>query len=247
MLRIEEIVGAMDDEFRYALDAMSDDQLAALAADRAALRRLRPVGVSTAEALAMIQAIQQRRAATLAAAPAKARSRKPRSAKPKPDPAPPAEAPAPPPAAPAKPARKRTRKPKAAAPPEPREPALPLIEIDGAPAAPLAPEPASPAPPVTQTPPAPRPLRRLPQPEAHDRLAPPAAGRPAIRLGPPPGDTPAISLPPPAAAPTPPTIVLAHEPQDDSEEAVPGRLNRLPGVIAVLVLVAILAATLTWL
>ena len=61
MLRIEEIVGAMDDEFRYALDALSDERLAALAADKAALRRLRPVGVSHAEALAMIAAIQAKR------------------------------------------------------------------------------------------------------------------------------------------------------------------------------------------
>lgn len=61
MLRIEEIVGAMDDEFRYALDVLSDERLAALAADKAALRRLRPVGVSLAEALAMITAIQAKR------------------------------------------------------------------------------------------------------------------------------------------------------------------------------------------
>lgn len=62
MLRIEEIVGAMDDEFRYALDALSDERLAALAADQSALRRLRPVGVSHAEALEMIAAIQAARA-----------------------------------------------------------------------------------------------------------------------------------------------------------------------------------------
>jgi hypothetical protein len=61
MLRIEEIVGAMDDEFRYALDVLSDERLAALAADKAALRRLRPVGVSHAEAMAMIAAIQAKR------------------------------------------------------------------------------------------------------------------------------------------------------------------------------------------
>lgn len=63
MLRIEEIVGAMDDEFRYALDALSDERLAVLVADKAALRRLRPVGVSHAEALAMIAAIQTSREA----------------------------------------------------------------------------------------------------------------------------------------------------------------------------------------
>lgn len=62
MLRIEEIVGAMDDEFRYALDALSDRRLAELASDKAALRRLRPVGVSHAEALEMIATIQHHRA-----------------------------------------------------------------------------------------------------------------------------------------------------------------------------------------
>lgn len=62
MLRIEEIVGAMDDEFRHALDALSDERLSELAADKSALRRLRPVGVSNAEAQEMIAAIQARRA-----------------------------------------------------------------------------------------------------------------------------------------------------------------------------------------
>lgn len=62
MLRIEEIVGAMDDEFRYSLEALSDERLAQLMADKAALRRLRPIGVSTAEAQAMIAAIQHKRA-----------------------------------------------------------------------------------------------------------------------------------------------------------------------------------------
>lgn len=59
MLRIEEIVGAMDDEFRYALNALSDHELDHLAANPAALRRKRPVGVSQAEALAMIATIRQ--------------------------------------------------------------------------------------------------------------------------------------------------------------------------------------------
>lgn len=62
MLRIEEIVGCMDDEFRYALDAFDDARLERLKADTAALRRLRPVGVSHAEAIAMIEAILARRA-----------------------------------------------------------------------------------------------------------------------------------------------------------------------------------------
>ncbi len=63
MLRIEEIVGAMDDEFRYALDALAETELLYLRDSRAALRRLRPVGVSHAEAVAMIDAIILRRAA----------------------------------------------------------------------------------------------------------------------------------------------------------------------------------------
>lgn len=77
MLRIEEIVGAMDDEFRYSLDALSDEKLAALAADKAALRRLRPVGVSNAEALAMITAIQDKREKARNAPPT--RPKKPRA------------------------------------------------------------------------------------------------------------------------------------------------------------------------
>lgn len=77
MLRIEEIVGAMDDEFRYSLDALSDEKLAALAADKAALRRLRPVGVSNAEALVMITAIQDKREKARNAPPT--RPKKPRA------------------------------------------------------------------------------------------------------------------------------------------------------------------------
>jgi hypothetical protein len=64
MLRIEEIVGAMDDEFRYALDALTDERLLALKENPPHLRRLRPVGVSQREALAMIQAILDARART---------------------------------------------------------------------------------------------------------------------------------------------------------------------------------------
>ncbi|KAF0223819.1 MAG: pathoproteinis-related protein 1-like [Rhodospirillaceae bacterium] len=82
MLRIEEIVGAMDDEFRYSLDALSDEKLAALAADKAALRRLRPVGVSNAEALAMITAIQDKRERARNAPPPKPKKpRAPRKAR----------------------------------------------------------------------------------------------------------------------------------------------------------------------
>ena len=67
MLRIEEIVGAMDDEFRYLLDGLDEDRLTALLADAPALRRLRPVGVSQAEARTMILAVQDTRARQAAA------------------------------------------------------------------------------------------------------------------------------------------------------------------------------------
>lgn len=80
MLRIEEIVGAMDDEFRYSLEALSDERLAQLLADKAALRRLRPVGVSNAEAQAMIVAIQNKRATPV---PAKATPRPRKAPRPK--------------------------------------------------------------------------------------------------------------------------------------------------------------------
>jgi hypothetical protein len=82
MLRIEEIVGAMDDEFRYALEALDDERLVALAGDKAALRRLRPVGVSHAEALAMIAAIQERRARPAPKPRPKPRTRRKSTAKP---------------------------------------------------------------------------------------------------------------------------------------------------------------------
>jgi len=61
MLRIEEIVGAMDDDFRDALEALDDARLAELAGNRKALNKFRPVGVSQTEALAMIAAIQELR------------------------------------------------------------------------------------------------------------------------------------------------------------------------------------------
>lgn len=54
----------MDDEFRYALDALTDERLLALKENPTRLRRLRPVGVSQREALAMIQAILDARART---------------------------------------------------------------------------------------------------------------------------------------------------------------------------------------
>lgn len=129
MLRIEEIVGAMDDEFRYTLEAFDDDRLAALLADKAALRRLRPVGVSTAEAQAMIVAIQDKRA--------KAKSEPPPAA-------------APPPRKPARPRPTRAAKPSlpptTEAPPEeqPRTAAF---------AAPRTPLPLPPPPSATRLPP----------------------------------------------------------------------------------------------
>lgn len=74
MLRIEEIAGAMDDDFRDALDDMDDERLGGLRADKAALDRLRPVGVSHREALAMIESIMAARlAARTAPVPVKRR------------------------------------------------------------------------------------------------------------------------------------------------------------------------------
>lgn len=235
MLRIEEIVGAMDDEFRYALDAMDSDRLTALAADRAALRRIRPVGVSTDEALQMIHAILERRAQPPKPKP-KPRPRKPRAAPPT-DPDPTGVRPATTPSRP----RRRKAKPAEESPADGNnEPTLPLGET-----APTAPEP-RPRPATAQP-------RRLTAPPDHDRLAPPAAGRPAIRLGPPPTSRPAIlvppSRPPPQRAPMP-TIAIertAPDPELDREEASPGGLRRLHGVVAVLALAAALAAMLTWL
>lgn len=63
MLRIEEIAGAMDDDFRDALDGMDDERLAALKADKKSLDWLRPVGVSHREAMAMIESIMAARLA----------------------------------------------------------------------------------------------------------------------------------------------------------------------------------------
>ncbi|OAN44269.1 hypothetical protein [Magnetospirillum moscoviense] len=62
MLRIEEIVGAMDDDFRDALEALTDERLAELAGNKRALDQYRPVGVSHTEAMAMIAYIQEIRA-----------------------------------------------------------------------------------------------------------------------------------------------------------------------------------------
>lgn len=64
MLRIEEIAGAMDDDFRYALMDLSSDQLRALSTQKSKLTSLRPVGVSHAEAMAMIAAILANREST---------------------------------------------------------------------------------------------------------------------------------------------------------------------------------------
>lgn len=156
MLRIEEIVGAMDDEFRYALDALSDERLAELAADKSALRRLRPVGVSHAEALEMIATIQARRTDKRRLEEEAARRKAARAAKRK-----------------ATPRRKKA----APAPPEPPQPAPPP-ELPPAPAAAL------PAPPVPlQLPPptATGPAIRLPPPsvEVPAIVLPPPEAEPA--------------------------------------------------------------------
>jgi hypothetical protein len=61
MLRIEEIVGAVDDDFRDYLDEKDTHSLQVLAHNRAALNHLRPVGVSYREALATVTLLLQRR------------------------------------------------------------------------------------------------------------------------------------------------------------------------------------------
>jgi len=167
VLRIEEIVGAMDDEFRYSLDALSDERLAQLLADKAALRRLRPVGVSNAEAQAMIVAIQKKRSDP----PAKAA---PRPRKPK---APWPEKAADVPATALSPAPARL--------PPPADPVLlPPPDAHG-PAIRLGP-PAQEGPAIELPPPAP-PAAPLPAPlpsmQARIALASPLAGRHALVLG----------------------------------------------------------------
>ncbi|MBI5163155.1 MAG: hypothetical protein HY985_04545 [Magnetospirillum sp.] len=154
MLRIEEIVGAMDDEFRYVLAAMDDSTLRLLLEDVSALRRLRPVGVSNREARAMITAILDTRAHSRELAEL-AKHRRPRvkpSVKAKavvpPPEAPPPPTPLPPlPPVLLPPPRFSRPKPPLAtpavivmpappAPPPPIEPPPPPIEPDVAPVAP---------------------------------------------------------------------------------------------------------------
>ena len=62
MLRIEEIVGNVDDDFRDHLLGMDDGRLRALLADSHALRHLLPLGVSYREAVTAIDAILDYRA-----------------------------------------------------------------------------------------------------------------------------------------------------------------------------------------
>ncbi|MCA1906793.1 MAG: hypothetical protein LDL39_00380 [Magnetospirillum sp.] len=156
MLRIEEIVGAMDDEFRYSLEALSDERLVQLLADKAALRRLRPVGVSNAEAQAMIVAIQNKRALPV---PAKAAPRPRKPPRPKKD-------------AVAAPECVSVATPECVAPPPtPTSPPSPTPAL--APA--RLPPPADPlllAPPASHGP--------------AIRLGPPQQAKPAIEMGPPP-------------------------------------------------------------
>ncbi|MDO8607995.1 MAG: hypothetical protein Q7R40_15785 [Phaeospirillum sp.] len=62
MLRIEEIVGNVDDDFRDHLLEMDDGRLRALLADSQTLRHLLPMGVSYKEAVTAINAILDYRA-----------------------------------------------------------------------------------------------------------------------------------------------------------------------------------------
>lgn len=196
MLRIEEIVGAMDDEFRYALDALDDQRLAVLASDRAALRRLRPVGVSHKEAMAMIATIQLKRQSLRQRQAEKPRRRAPRKA----------------------PARAKTAAPRPTAPL-----ALPGAAIPLRLAAPMPHGPAIRLPPPRLLSPAiilPPPATfaadppSLPAPKIWTCLAAPAAHGPAIRL-PPPVTAAAtiIILPPPAMPMRNTTPVPEHSPQ----------------------------------
>lgn len=159
MLRIEEIVGAMDDEFRYALDALSDERLAALAADKAALRRLRPVGVSHAEALAMIAAIQAKRQDAAARQELAEQKKRERAAK---------RAAAP------KAPRKRQAKPQAPPEPQPQpqpDPAPPSLTAP--PQAPRLPAPSA-AGPAIRLPPPPEDTAAIPLPPPMQPVAAPA-------------------------------------------------------------------------
>ncbi|MGE5515722.1 MAG: hypothetical protein ACM31D_07840 [Bacteroidota bacterium] len=251
MLRIEEIVGAMDDEFRYALDALSDERLAQLAADKPALRRMRPVGVSTAEALEMIATIQARRAEQRrkdeAAEKRKAARKEKRKATPrrkKPAP-PPVEAPA-----------------QLAAPPTQAvdNPASFIVipakaGIHGS-AAPCQDGTVSIRPNMDprfrggddqtrwasicrKSVPVPPVVLELPAPPVSAQLPPPAATGPAIRLPPPQVEAPAIVLPPPpqAAAPAP---VPAPLPAPPPPVAVRPRRRLLGVAIALAALAAAL-------
>ncbi|MGE5547929.1 MAG: hypothetical protein ACM33T_13580 [Solirubrobacterales bacterium] len=154
MLRIEEIVGCMDDEFRYALDQLDGATLAGLRNDQAALRRMRPVGISHREAVAMIDAILEARA--------KAAQRPPK--------APPRRRPT------APGARKRAEAAPAPAPDQPRA-ETPVAEV------PMPPPPlllAGPAPvPPVRLPPPPGPVALLPPPAIRLTGCPTAAPPPA--------------------------------------------------------------------
>ena len=90
MLRIEEIVGNVDDDFRDHLLEMDDTKLRALLADSQTLRHLLPMGVSYREAVTVINAILEYRApppeeAPAPAPPAAKKPRAPRKKKPVPE------------------------------------------------------------------------------------------------------------------------------------------------------------------
>jgi len=99
MLRIEEIVGNVDDDFRDYLLEMADERLHVLLADSQMLRHLLPLGVSYREAVTAINAILEYRAQPPSAPPPPARkkraARKRKAAAAKPDPEPEPESPEP--------------------------------------------------------------------------------------------------------------------------------------------------------
>lgn len=174
MLRIEEIVGAMDDEFRYSLEALSDERLAQLLADKAALRRLRPVGVSNAEAQAMIVAIQNKRANPV---PAKPQPRPRKAPRPKKAAVTAPEIVAPPPSS--TPTTMPSSTPAPARLPPPADPLLLAPPASHGPAIRLGP-PQKAGPAIEMGPPPPPPLPPM---RARVALASPAARRHALILG----------------------------------------------------------------
>ena len=100
MLRIEEIVGNVDDDFRDHLLEMDDAKLRGLLDDSQTLRHLLPMGVSYREAVTVITAILEYRAQPPEEAPPPVTVKKPRAPRKKkaaPIPSDPVPEPVPPP------------------------------------------------------------------------------------------------------------------------------------------------------